>query len=101
MQLTPHNRPRGRGAPALGVAALSSSALRVAAQVACATALAALAHAAPPPGYYAGVDTSDGASLRASLHSQIDDHQRFPYTSSAIDTWDILEQADQDPQDPG
>jgi endonuclease I len=101
MQLTPFTCPQGRGAPALGVAALSSSALRVAAQVAFATALAALAHAAPPPGYYAGVDTSDGASLRASLHSQIDDHQRFPYTSSAIDTWDILEQADQDPQDPG
>jgi hypothetical protein len=36
------------------------------------------------------VDTHDGATLRASLHSQIDDHQRFPYTSSAIDSWDIL-----------
>jgi hypothetical protein len=90
MQLTPYNRPRGRGAPALGAAALSGHAVRVAALVACATALAALAHADLPPGYYAGVDTHDGATLRASLHSQIDDHQRFPYTSSAIDSWDIL-----------
>ncbi|MEE2664217.1 MAG: endonuclease [Myxococcota bacterium] len=91
MQLTPFIRPRRGGVPALGVAT----------QVACATALAALAQASPPPGYYDGIDTQDSAVLRASLHSLIDDHQRFPYTSSAIDTWDILEQADEDPQDSG
>ncbi|MDC1295694.1 endonuclease, partial [Myxococcota bacterium] len=35
--------------------------------------------------------------MRASLHEVIDDHRRFPYTSSATDTWDILEVADQNP----
>ncbi|MEM7310490.1 MAG: endonuclease [Planctomycetota bacterium] len=47
------------------------------------------------------MDTTDGASLRATLHPVIDDHVRFPYTSSATDTWDILELADEDPTDPG
>jgi endonuclease I/fibronectin type 3 domain-containing protein len=50
-----------------------------------------------PPGYYDTVDTSNGAALRSTLHEVIDDHLRFPYTSSATDTWDILEQADEDP----
>ena len=86
MPLTPFIRPAGQWY----VRARRGCALRVAAQVAGVSALATLAHAAPPVGYYAGVDTHDGAALRASLHSQIDDHQRFPYTSSAIDSWDIL-----------
>jgi endonuclease I len=46
-----------------------------------------------------GVDESSAAALRASLHEQMDDHSRFPYTSSETDTWDILEMADQDPND--
>ena len=52
-------------------------------------------------GYYASVDTSSPAALRSSLHAVIDDHQRYPYTSTATDTWDILEFADEDPLDPG
>ena len=32
-----------------------------------------------------------------TLHEVIDDHTRFPYTSSGTDTWNILEAADQDP----
>ncbi|WP_084605586.1 endonuclease [Psychromonas aquimarina] len=55
------------------------------------------AFAAIPDGYYSTVDTSDSQTLRNSLHEIIDDHQRFPYTSSSTDTWDILEAADQDP----
>ncbi|MEM6795561.1 MAG: endonuclease, partial [Acidobacteriota bacterium] len=51
--------------------------------------------------YYAGVDASTPAALRGSLHALIDDHQRFPYTASTTDTWDVLEEADQDPGDPG
>lgn len=51
----------------------------------------------PPPGYYDSVDTTNAVSLRASLHAIIDDHQRFPYTSSGTDAWDILELADEDP----
>jgi endonuclease I len=50
-----------------------------------------------PPGYYDTVDLSSAQSLRATLHAVIDDHQRFPYTSTSTDTWNILESADQDP----
>jgi endonuclease I len=53
--------------------------------------------ATPPAGYYATVDTSSAPQLRATLHEVIDDHTRFPYTSSSTDTWNILELADQDP----
>ncbi|MEM1182333.1 MAG: hypothetical protein AAGM22_28565, partial [Acidobacteriota bacterium] len=47
--------------------------------------------------YYAGVDVSTQAQLRATLHAAIDDHQRFPYSAGTTDTWDILEDADEDP----
>lgn len=50
-----------------------------------------------PSGYYDSVDTSSATALRNSLHLIIDDHQRYPYTSTATDTWDILEDADEDP----
>ena len=33
------------------------------------------------------------------MHNVIDGHTRFPYTSSSTDTWDILEDADEDPYD--
>jgi len=63
--------------------------------------LAAPAAAQAPAGYYASVDASSPATLRATLHAVIDDHQRYPYTSSATDTWDILEAAQVDPAVPG
>jgi endonuclease I len=50
-----------------------------------------------PPGYYDSVDTSNASALRATLHAVIDDHTRYPYTSYQADTWDILELADEDP----
>jgi endonuclease I len=56
-----------------------------------------LAAAQAPTGYYSSVDASSAASLRSTLHAVVDDHQRFPYTSSSTDTWDILELAEQDP----
>jgi endonuclease I len=56
---------------------------------------------AQPAGYYDGADGSSPESLRQSLHAIIDDHQRFPYTSSATDTWDVLELADELQGDPG
>jgi endonuclease I len=56
-------------------------------------------NAAIPSGYYDAVNTSNSSTLHDSLHSIIDDHQRFPYTSSATDTWDILESADENPDD--
>lgn len=55
---------------------------------------------APPAGYYDTVDPSTAAALRTTLHDVVDDHTRFPYTSSGTDTWDILEAADEDPNDP-
>ncbi len=59
--------------------------------------MAAVAPAAPPPGYYDSVDETDASTLRTTLHNVIDDHQRFPYTSSATDTWNVLEAAQEDP----
>jgi endonuclease I len=52
-----------------------------------------------PGAYYAAVDSSSSAALRASLHPVIDDHTKLPYTASTTDTWDVLEFADEDPQD--
>ena len=54
-----------------------------------------------PPNYYQSIDATSAATLRATLHDVIDDHQRFPYTSGATDTWDILKIADQDPTNSG
>ena len=63
--------------------------------------LATSALAQEPPGYYDGVDTSSAATLRSSLHAVIDDHLRYPYTASGTDTWDILEEAQTNPGNPG
>ena len=52
-----------------------------------------------PNGYYNGVDTLVGNSLKVALHNIIKDHVEFPYTSSSIDVWDILKQTDKDPND--
>jgi hypothetical protein len=54
------------------------------------------AFAQVPEGYYDSADTSSPQALRDSVHEIIDDHQRFPYTSSDTDTWDVLELADED-----
>ena len=60
------------------------------------------ANASCPLGdYYANVDPSSPEALRLSLHETIDDHLWYPYTASTTDTWDILELADEDPNDPG
>ncbi len=56
---------------------------------------------AQPEGYYDTADETSSQTLRASLHEIIDDHQRFPYTSTQTDTWDILELADQNPENEG
>jgi endonuclease I len=50
-----------------------------------------------PAGYYDPAVGLSGTALHAALHEIIDDHTRFPYTSTATDTWDILEAAHQDP----
>ena len=63
--------------------------------------LAAPAEARVPPGYYDTVDATNPTTLRQTLHAIIDDHTRFPYTSSSTDTWDILETAMEDPNNAG
>jgi len=55
----------------------------------------------PPPGYYDSVDLTNAATLRATLHAVIDGHTKIPYTSSSTDTWNVLELADEDPNDAG
>jgi len=51
----------------------------------------------PPSGYYDSVDFTNPATVRATLHNIIDGHTKIPYTSTATDTWNVLELADQDP----
>ena len=50
-----------------------------------------------PHGYYDSADNLSGQDLRAALHNIIDDHTEFSYSSSSTDTWDILKEADADP----
>ncbi|MCK4565579.1 MAG: endonuclease [Verrucomicrobia bacterium] len=52
---------------------------------------------APPEGYYASAEGKTGGELRAVLHEIIDDHTRYPYTASSTDCWNILNDADEDP----
>lgn len=58
---------------------------------------AAIARGSIPTGYYDDVNALSAANLRTTVHEAIDDHTRFPYTSSATDTWDIIDDADEDP----
>ena len=60
----------------------------------------AVAFSDPPAGYYDSVDRKAQAALRSALHEIVDDHIRFPYTSGNTDTWNILELADEDPNNP-
>jgi endonuclease I len=55
----------------------------------------------PPSGYYASVDASSCQALRTTLHALIDDHTALSYSGAPPSTWDMLEVADQDPNDPG
>ena len=52
-----------------------------------------------PNGYYNGMDTLVGNSLKVGLNNIIKDHTEFAYTSSSTDVWDILKQTDKDPND--
>jgi len=61
----------------------------------------AIAIKAIPAGYYDTVNASNAATLRTTLHEVIDDHTKIPYTSTTTDTWNVLELADQDPNDSG
>jgi endonuclease I len=53
----------------------------------------------PPEAYYAGLDTSDEAGLRAAVHALIRGHVRISYDNG--NNWPILEAADALPGSPG
>ena len=55
---------------------------------------------APPQGYYDSTVGLTGETLRLELHDIVDDHEKFPYTSSGTDTWDILGITEEDPANP-
>lgn len=47
--------------------------------------------------YNSALDLAD-EDLKEALHNIIDGNQFFPYSSGGTDTWDILKQADRDPE---
>ena len=51
-----------------------------------------------PHGYYDGIDGLTGTALQNALNAIITDHDVYPYTSTATDVWDILRDADEDPE---
>jgi len=50
-----------------------------------------------PAGYYDSVGELTGEELKTALYNIIKGHTKFPYTSSNTDVWDILKEADRDP----
>lgn len=50
-----------------------------------------------PNGYYDGIDGLDGQALVTALNLIITNHTEYPYTHSNTDVWDILREADEDP----
>lgn len=55
-------------------------------------------HAQIPAGYYNSTIGLRGDTLKDSLNNIIDGHTEFPYTSSSqMDCWDVIKQADKDP----
>ena len=51
-------------------------------------------------GNYDGISATSASALRAGLHALIDDHAKIPYTASITDSWDALDFADEDRDDP-
>lgn len=54
----------------------------------------------PPPSYYESAKGLIGYLLKEELHQIIRGHTPYPYTSSSADIWDILKDADRDPNNP-
>jgi len=51
-----------------------------------------------PQDYYLDANDKSSEELKEALHQIISNHVVYPYTSSSIDTWDILQLSDQDPE---
>jgi len=56
-----------------------------------------LANRVTPGDYYASVDDTTQTTLRTTLHDAIKDHIRHEYSTDGTDVWDILKEADEDP----
>jgi len=50
-----------------------------------------------PTGYYDPAQGLSGDPLKAALNGIIDGHTEYPYSSTSTDVWDILKEADRDP----
>lgn len=50
-----------------------------------------------PVGYYDGIEGLEGEALKAFLNNIVKDHTVYPYTDDDTDVWDILREADEDP----
>ena len=53
----------------------------------------------PPRDFWMSVNATNATTLRDTLHPLIDDHVLFPYSSGSTDTWDVLNDADENPSD--
>ncbi len=53
-----------------------------------------------PLGYYDSINGLTGEELKTALNLIISNHTEYPYTSTATDVWDILSEADEDPNNP-
>ena len=50
-----------------------------------------------PQSYYDQANNLSSVELKEALHQIISNHVIYPYTSNSTDTWDILQESDQDP----
>lgn len=53
-----------------------------------------------PQGYYDSTTSLSGGALKNALNGIIKGHTEYPYSSTATDVWDILKEADRDPNSP-
>jgi endonuclease I len=53
-----------------------------------------------PVGYYDSASGLTGEALKDALNDIITNHIEFPYTSTNTDVWDLLRDADEDPDNP-
>ncbi len=52
-----------------------------------------------PQSYYDQANNLSSDELKEALHQIISNHVIYPYTSNSTDTWDILQESDQDPNE--
>ncbi|RXQ90413.1 T9SS type A sorting domain-containing protein [Ancylomarina salipaludis] len=53
-----------------------------------------------PQGYYDSASGLSGDALKSALNNIIKGHTEYPYSSTSTDVWDILKEADRDPNNP-